>query len=134
MTVKKQVINPEAWGAPFPGFSQAYVVDLDDCRIVSISGQVAFDGDEIVGVSDLEQQVERCWERIREIVEAAGGQMSDLIETRTYMLDITQLPVLARVRARFLADPPPTSTAVQVSGLAAPEALVEVEAKAVIAR
>jgi enamine deaminase RidA (YjgF/YER057c/UK114 family) len=132
--MNKHPINPEAWGVPFPGFSQAFVVELDDCRILSISGQIALDGPDLVGAGDLERQVERCWERIREIVEAAGGEMSDLVETRTYMLDITQLPILARVRARFLADPPPTSTAVQVGGLAAPEALVEIEAKAVIAR
>jgi 2-iminobutanoate/2-iminopropanoate deaminase len=130
----KRVINPEAWGAPFPGFSQAYVVDLDGCRVVSISGQIALDGDKLAGVGDLERQIERCWERIQEIVQAAGGGMSDLVETRTYMLDITQLGVLARVRARFLGDPPPTSTALQVTGLAHPDALVEIEAKAVIAR
>jgi 2-iminobutanoate/2-iminopropanoate deaminase len=131
--VRKEVINPKAWGTPFPGFSQAYVVELDDCRVVSISGQIALDGDRIVGTGDLEQQAERCWHRIKTIVEAAGGGMSDLVETRTYMLDISQIGVLARVRARFLADPPPTSTAVQVSGLASPDALIEIEAKAVIA-
>jgi hypothetical protein len=32
---------------------------------------------------------------------------------------------------RHLADPPPTSTALQVSGFAVPGALIEIEAKAV---
>jgi 2-iminobutanoate/2-iminopropanoate deaminase len=133
-TMNRYAINPDGWGVPFPGFSQALVVDLDDCRLLSISGQIALDGPQIVGVGDLERQAERCWERIQELVEAADGQMSDITEVRTYVLDITQLAVLARVRARFLADPPPTSTAVQVGGLAEKDALVEIEAKAVIAR
>jgi 2-iminobutanoate/2-iminopropanoate deaminase len=110
------------------------VVDLQDCLIVHIAGQVALEGDELVAPGDVAGQAARCYERIAEIVTTVGGTMGNLVETRTYMLDIAQLPKVAAIRSRYLDDPPPTSSAVEITGLAVPGALIEIEAKAVIAK
>jgi enamine deaminase RidA (YjgF/YER057c/UK114 family) len=132
--MQKRVVTPPGSIAPLPGFSQAIVIELADCAIVHIAGQVALDGDKLVAPGDVAGQAAHCYERISQIVIAAGGTMADLIETRTYLLDVAELPQVAAIRGRYLADPPPTSTAVEITGLAVPGALIEIEAKAVIAR
>ena len=132
--MQRSVVTPEGWAAPLPGFSQAIVVALEECVIVHVAGQVALDGDRLVAPGDVAGQAARCYERIGELVAAAGGTMADVVETRTYLLDIGELPKVAAIRGRFLKDPPPTSTAVEITGLAVAGALVEIEAKAVIAR
>lgn len=130
----RSVVTPEGWRAPLPGFSEAVVVDTGEVRHVHISGQVALDGEDLIGPNDIARQATRCYERIEQILTTAGGTMADLVETRTYLLDIGALPEVAVVRGRFLAKPPPTSTAIEITGLAVPGALIEIEAKAVISR
>jgi len=125
-------LTPAGWEAPFPGFSQGTIVDIGTHRLVSVSGQIAVRDGELVGAGDMAAQAEVCYERIAAIVEAAGGTMANLVETRTYLLDIGRLGEIAAIRHRHLADPPPTSTAVEISGLAVPGALVEIAAVAVI--
>ena len=60
--------------------------------------------------------------------------MADIVETRTYLTDISRLPEVAAIRHRHLADPPPVSTAVETTGLAIPGALIEIAATAIVAR
>jgi 2-iminobutanoate/2-iminopropanoate deaminase len=119
-------------GTPL-GFSQGFVVNLGNARLVSIAGQVAVREGRLVGRGDVAAQAECCYRRIAEIVAAAGGTMADVVASHVYLLDISSLAQVARVRRDHLGDPPPASTAVEVSGLAIDGALVEIDATAVIA-
>jgi enamine deaminase RidA (YjgF/YER057c/UK114 family) len=49
------------------------------------------------------------------------------VKITTFMTDIGRLAEMAEVRRRYLADPPPASTTVEVAALFRPEALIEVE-------
>ncbi|MET1117051.1 MAG: RidA family protein [Comamonas sp.] len=68
---------------------------------------------------------------IRQTIEAAGGQMSDVIKLVQYFKNLDHFPQYSRVRKLFFAGEPPASTVVEVSGmLPTPEILIEVEATA----
>lgn len=68
-------------------------------------------------------------DRIRQTVEAAGGQMSDVIKLVQYFRNLDHFPLYSRVRRQFFPGEPPVSTVVEVSAmLPTPDILIEVEA------
>lgn len=70
-------------------------------------------------------------ERIRQIVESAGGQMSDVVRLVQYFKHLDHYPHYNRVRKLFFPDGAPASTVIEVTGMLPTQAvLVEVEATA----
>lgn len=70
-------------------------------------------------------------DRIRQTVEAAGGQMSDVFKLVQYFRNLDQFPQYSRVRKLFFPGESPASTVVEVTGmLPTPDILIEVEATA----
>ncbi len=70
-------------------------------------------------------------DRIRQTVEAAGGQMSDVVKLVQYFRNLDHFPLYSRVRRQFFPGEPPVSTVVEVSAmLPTPDILIEVEATA----
>jgi 2-iminobutanoate/2-iminopropanoate deaminase len=69
-------------------------------------------------------------DRITAILAAHGATLADVVNVRTYLTDMSQLPQYGKVRAaRF--QTPPTITTVEVSRLFVPRALLEVEVLAI---
>jgi enamine deaminase RidA (YjgF/YER057c/UK114 family) len=70
-------------------------------------------------------------DRIRQTVEAAGGQMSDVFKLVQYFRCLDHFPHYSRVRKHFFPGEPPVSTVVEVSAMLPTEdILIEVEATA----
>ena len=71
--------------------------------------------------------------RIREVVEAEGGQMKDVFKLVQYFRDLRHYPAYNRVRGLFCPEPV-VSTVVEVSRMLPSDAvLIEVEATADLA-
>jgi enamine deaminase RidA (YjgF/YER057c/UK114 family) len=74
-------------------------------------------------------------ERIRQIAEEHGGQMSDVVKLVQYFRHLPHYAAYNRVRGLFYPGEPPVSTVVEVSRfLPGDEVLVEVEATMVLPR
>jgi len=70
-------------------------------------------------------------DRIRQTVQAAGGQMSDVVKLVQYFRHLDHFPLYSRVRRQFFPGEPPVSTVVEVSAmLPTADILIEVEATA----
>jgi len=83
---------------------------------------------ELVGTT-APDQVRRCLENIKAIVEAAGGSLSDAVKVTVYLTRIEDFADVNEVYAGFFQDPLPARAVVEVSAL--PKgALVAVEATA----
>jgi reactive intermediate/imine deaminase len=96
------------------------------------SGQVALDSDgNVVGEGDMAAQARRALENVKSVLESAGASMADVVKVTVYVTDISRLAETHSVRSDFFPDPPPASTGVEVSALAFPGLLVEIEAVAV---
>ena len=107
----------------------------DISSLVMISGQVAIDiNGDVVGVGDIEIQLEQVYKNLKANLEAVGASFTDVIKINTYMLDIDGgMKALSRVRKKYFGDEiPPASTLVEVKRLARPEFLVEIEAIAAV--
>ncbi|MEM7171526.1 MAG: RidA family protein [Pseudomonadota bacterium] len=120
------------WKSRGRGFQMAAI--QPDGVAVHLTGQVAWDSDEnIVGKGDITAQTRQCFENIRALLRAAGGELSDIVSITTYFTERSQLSAIQAVRLEYLAGArAPVSTSVMVAGLGHPDFLVELTPIAVI--
>jgi 2-iminobutanoate/2-iminopropanoate deaminase len=126
-------VNPATLAKP-TGYT--HVVIAPDGRTVYIAGQVAFDSTgAVVGQGDFAAQAEQVYRNLERALQSVGGSMADLVKTTTFVTDIKNVPSLREIRSRRLSKTqPPANTLVEVSSLARPELLIEIEAVAVLGR
>ena len=113
---------------PLVGFSRAVRAG----NHVFVSGTVGRDTDGTVVSGGVYEQSKQIIENIRIALEQAGAALSDVVRTRTYLVDVTTQDDFARAHREAFGDIRPASTMVEVSRLAGPEMLVEMEADALI--
>ena len=96
------------------------------------SGTTAIDREgNVRGVGDVGAQVDAIMAIARWSMGKAGGRIEDVVRSRIYVTDIALADRAARALARHLGAARPAATLVQVSRLARPEQLVEIELEAV---
>ncbi len=133
--MKRQNIQPEALAKRIVGGHVVYshVVVVEGRRMIFISGQVARDRQgNVVGKGDMRAQLRQVGENVKAAVEAAGATLGDLVKTNTYVTDMEEFFKHVDVRMEYFGAALPTSTTVEVSKLAHPDFMVEVEAIAVV--
>jgi 2-iminobutanoate/2-iminopropanoate deaminase len=125
--------NPLSVAAP-KGYSHAAVIDLGNCQMIILTGQVPLDRNgQLVGKGDLSKQTEQVFLNIKGIVSELGGTMENVIKLGVYMTDVSQIQNFRDVRNKFISNRnPPTSTLVQVSKLFRDDVLIEIEATVVV--
>jgi 2-iminobutanoate/2-iminopropanoate deaminase len=102
-------------------------------KMIYIAGQLARDAEgNIVGASDMRAQVEQTFKNLDACLKAAGATWADVVKTNTFVTDIQAFLRCSDVRMRYFGAASPTSTTIQISGLAQPEAMVEIEMMAMI--
>ena len=108
-------------------FAQGVVVEG---QLLFTSGITARDENgEVVGVGDLRRQFEQCFANVADIFEAAGTGYEHLVKVVMYTTDIQQCYEFPDAwRDHFGARP--ASTLVEVSALAHPDMMLEIEAVA----
>lgn len=116
------------------GYSHAVVIDLGNCQMIILSGQVPLDSKgNLVGKGDLSKQTEQVFLNIQNIISELGGTMDNVIKLGVYMTDVSQIQNFRDIRNKFInSKNPPTSTLVQVSKLFRDDVLIEIEATVVI--
>jgi enamine deaminase RidA (YjgF/YER057c/UK114 family) len=118
-------LSPKGLAAPLARYSPAIEVP-PGARLVFVSGQLGIDSSGNTPLS-AEAQAELCFEAIRAILAEAGMQLSDIVRLNAFVSDAAHLADYMRVRDRNVADPPPASTLMIVSGFSRPQFKVEVE-------
>ncbi len=134
--MQREIINPEDAMRSVPRGYSHVVKDTNPGSFVFIAGQGPLDADmNLIGEGDIEAQARQTFENIGRNLAAAGASFSDIVKMVVYVLDIEahQWPV-RNVRGEFIdADQPPVSTMVEVSKLAIPGMLIEVDVIALTA-
>jgi len=101
--------------------------------ILFLSGQVAYSADGGVACrGDFKGQARGAYEAIKALVESQGGTMANIVKITTYVTDMHYRVDLAPIREEFFGKKGPASTLVEISALAHPDWMIEVEAIAVI--
>ena len=112
---------------PLMGYSRAVRAG----NLIAVTGTVGVnpDGTYAPAVGD---QARRSLNIIRAALESLGGQMEHVYRTRMYVTDVSQWEQVAQVHGEVFAHIRPATTIVQVSALIDKEALIEIEADAVV--
>lgn len=99
---------------------------------VFISGMTARqpDGETILGGEYEQSQV--IFEKIKNLVEAAGGSMDNIVKMTIFVTNIANNTEVWKARKEFFNGDFPTCTLVEVKSLAKPEILLEIEALAIL--
>jgi 2-iminobutanoate/2-iminopropanoate deaminase len=102
-------------------------------KMIYIAGQLARDAEgNIVGPGDMRAQLEQTFKNLDACLKAAGATWADVVKTNTFVTDYEAFSKCREVRMRYFGVAIPTSTTIQISRLAQPEAMVEIEMIAAI--
>lgn len=106
---------------------------IKEGRMLFISGITAVDDKgKIVGEGDIVAQARFIYERIGEILKEAGAGFDDVVKTVDYITTTENYKGTADLRREIFKKDFPAATGVIVAGLLRKEALIEIDAVAVI--
>lgn len=127
---KREVIDLRGGGAGRYTFSPGVI---KEGKLLFISGLTATDDQgNIVGKGDIVTQARVIFTKIGEILQTAGATFDDVVKTVDYITTTENYRGTADVRREFFGTDFPAATGVIVAGLLRPDALIEIEAVAVI--
>lgn len=128
----KQQIVSDKIGKPSGHFSHATMIEASG-RLVFISGMLAKNtSGEIVGIGDPEAQTRQVCENLKAAVEEAGGTLDDICRVDVYVRNMEHFDAIHAVRREYFSEPLPASTMVEITKMTTPDALIEINAIAVI--
>lgn len=123
------ITTPEA--RPVANYKMA--TRMEGGRLLYVSGQVSWDtSGNIVGKGDVGAQARQTFRNLRQVLQAAGGDLGSLMKMTTYITRIEDRPAVAEARGEVFDGEVPASTLIVVKSLFHPDFLVEVEGVAVV--
>ncbi|MFQ5678057.1 MAG: RidA family protein [Gemmatimonadota bacterium] len=132
--MRYRIINPEPLGTP-RGWNHGLLTTAPG-RLLFVAGQTASDADGVVRTFGLVEQFERALSKVVAVVREAGGEPADIGRLTLYVTDLEEYlgnrRALGVAYRRLMDRHYPTMALVEVKGLADEEALLEIEATAVV--
>lgn len=122
--MRKKVIHTEKAPKAIGPYSQAIRTE----SFIFTAGQVGLDpstGELVAGT--VEEQTRQALSNLRNVIEAAGSSMDNVVKTTVFLKDMADFPKMNAIYAEFFGENPPARSTVAVVAL--PKGgLVEVEA------
>src|SRR5271154_993593 len=101
-------------------------------KTIYTAGQLGRDLEGNIVAGGMRAQMEQTFKNLEKCLTAAGATWADVVKTNTFVTDYAAFSECRDVRMRYIGVAVPTSTTIQISGLAQPGAMVEIELVAVI--
>ncbi len=130
----KTIINPPILARP-RGFSHGVLVSGG--QLLFLAGQTGSDAEgNIMTPGDLVAQYAQVLRNLKAVVEAAGGEMQDIVKINIFVRDrddyLAHLKPLGQVHRSFFGNYYPATALFEISRLFQDEALIEIEGMAVL--
>lgn len=132
--MEKVIINPHQLAAP-KGFNHGIMVSGGN--LLFLAGQTASDADgNIMAPGDLVAQFELVLLNLKTVVEAAGGNMRDIVKMTIFVRDrddyLAHLKPLGAIHRSFFGSYYPAMALFEISRFYQEKVLIEIESTAVI--
>jgi enamine deaminase RidA (YjgF/YER057c/UK114 family) len=128
----KEALQPATVAKPGGVWSPAVVVTRPG-RLVFLSGFTARDKNgTIVSVGDIRGQTRQVCENLRATMQAAGGDLKDIVSVTVFVRSVKDFSAIHEVRREYFPSEPPASTMVEVTGLVDDRLLIEINAVAAL--
>ena len=102
-------------------------------RTVYIAGQAARDAEgKLAGVGDMSAQARQVFHNLGHWVAQAGGTMRNIVHLTIFVTDISRADEMIKARVEAFGEHRPAITLAEVRRLFSPDALIEVDAVAVV--
>jgi len=124
-----EIVDPWNLGERYT-FSPAVKRD----NMLFISGMIARDPatGRIMGKGDITAQSDFIFQRMGDILRAAGGSYDDVVKTTDYVTTLEGYRGTAAVRRKYFKNGFPAATGIMVKSLVNPDALIEIDAIAIV--
>lgn len=131
--MKPQTIHPEGW-APALGYANGMLMPDGTLHI---GGQIGWNAQKDFETHDFIGQLEQCLQNIAQIVEAAGGEVTDIGRLTWFVKDkaeyLAKQREVGQAYRRVMGKHFPAMSLLVVKDLVEDAALIEIEATAYIA-
>jgi 2-iminobutanoate/2-iminopropanoate deaminase len=124
----RQAVSAPNAAAPIGPYSPA----IRAGNLLFVSGQVGFDPATGALIDDdISAQTDQVMRNITSLLRAAGTDFAHVVRTTVYLADMGEFARMNEIYARYVVDPPPARSTVQVARLPR-DARVEIDVIAVI--
>jgi len=133
--MKKQAINSTnpIFATPdgstiFKKFGYSPAVRAGD--FLYVAGQIGLNPDGSMPAND-EGQIVNAFDRLKIVIEEAGASLEDIVELVSYHVGLqNHLGKFVEIKSRYIREPYPTWTILEIAGLARPGLVIEIKAVA----
>ena len=126
MKIERITTDPD----PYEPFRLALGYRVGD--LLFVSGQASIDENaQLVGEGDFDAQAEQTFLNLKRVLEAGGSSLANVVKVTIFLTDMANFPKIVELRGKWFTPPYPADTIVEVSSLAFPELMIEIEAVAV---
>ncbi len=109
----RKIISTDNAPAAIGTYSQAVQVG----NTVYMSGQIGLDPATMQMAEGIDAQIERVFQNLKAVAEAAGGTLNDAVKFNIYLTDLTNFAKVNEAMQRYLTQPYPARAAVGVKEL-----------------
>src|SRR5690606_5506026 len=127
MEISQIKITPDAY-EPFR-LAQGYRVG----DLLFISGQTAIGDDgKLIGIGDFDAQAKKAFENLDKVLKAGSSSLKNVVKVTIMLNEMINFENIVGLSGRCFASPYLADTIFEVSSLFSPDALIEIEAFAVV--
>lgn len=127
-----EILQPGDWKRP-SGYSNGIKVAGE---LIFVAGQIGWNKDQDLVSKNLEGQVRQALENIVTVLREAGARPEHLVKMTWYVVDLDKyrsaMPEIGEIYREVIGKNYPAMSLVEVKGLLEENALVEIEAMAVV--
>ena len=128
MTERRAISSPDAPAAIGP-----YSPAIRAGNLLFLSGQIPLNpADGTIVGGNITAQTEQVLRNVSALLAAGGASFANVVRTTVFLADMNEFAAMNAVYGRFVSDPPPARSTVQVARLPK-DARVEIDVIAVLA-
>jgi reactive intermediate/imine deaminase len=111
--VSRKVIATDKAPSAIGTYSQA----VEANGTVYLSGQIPLDPETMEVVDGTREQIDRVFQNLAAVAQAAGGDLSHIVKLNVYLTDLANFPTVNEVMGAYFNEPYPARAAVGVDAL-----------------